>query len=271
MYLKADASQLEWRTKVFLSQDEIGIRELQNNEDLHSDNQRFFQLPSRIIAKIFLYRMIFADAFGPREYEGPAFAYARDPDFSPTSSSVKYWTGVVSRFFEKYEGVHKHSIDLISKATQGPIVSPSGREYRFQPYTKKNGEIDWPRTDILNYPVQGLAADFMIVARGIVHQRIKPLQDNYGHDRILLVNTVHDDIELDVDNDPEIIYNISRVLEQAFQDVPEVFEKWFHQKVNVPLAGEVKFGTSLLEDNMVKFNPKTFEKDFKEYYERTQK
>ena len=55
MLLKADAQQLEWRTKVFLSQDPVALREIQNNEDLHSDNQKFFQLPNRTIAKNFLY------------------------------------------------------------------------------------------------------------------------------------------------------------------------------------------------------------------------
>ena len=85
LLLKCDASQLEWRVKVFLAQDKVAMQEIEENLDLHTDNQKVFGLPSRLIAKIFIYRMIFADAFGPNGYDGPAYAYANDNEFSQTS------------------------------------------------------------------------------------------------------------------------------------------------------------------------------------------
>lgn len=275
MLLKADAAQLEWRVKVFMSQDRVGMEEIANGLDLHTDNVKVFGLPSRLIAKIFIYRMIFADAFGDQGYDGPAYAYSKDADFMGTSSSKKFWKNVVERFFEKYEGVHEHSINLIKTATEtGRIVNPSGRYYTFEPYQKWNGQWDWPRTDILNHPIQGLSADFMSLARRDIFNSIPLL--GYA-DLALLINTVHDDVEMDVDNDPEIVYNCSINMIKAFRNIPQLFEREYGTKVNVPMDAEVKFGFTLYETpsgetpsptDLIKFNPKTFEQDWKKYITR---
>lgn len=246
-----------------MAQDEVAIREIVSGEDLHTDNQKFFGLPSRLISKIYIYRQIFADSFGDQGFRGPAYAYANDPDFMPTSRSVKYWERVTERFFDKYKGVYQHSIDLITEAVEtGRILNPSGRYYPFEPYTKWNGESDWPRTNILNYPVQGLSADLMQLARRSAVSRLASL--DYG-DRAYFINTVHDDVEMDVDNDPELVYNICIELQKAFQDMPALFEKDYGVHFNVPMDGECKFGISLLESQMVKFKPDTFPDDWNAY------
>ena len=256
MLLKADAKQLEWVTKVFLSQDPVALRELHSNEDLHSANQQAFKLPSRVIAKNFLYRMIFSDAFSDRGFGGPAYAYANDPDFSHVSSSVRFWEGVVERFFDKYGNMHIHGITSIAGVVEtGIIINPSGRFYRFKPYQRANGDWDWPRTNILNYPVQGLAADFMTLARRIAWKKIKGLNFN----NVLFISTVHDDIEMDLTNDPELCYNICIELENCFTQIPAEFEKQYGTKVNIPLSGEVKLGWTLFEEDMVKFNKEDFD------------
>lgn len=260
MLIKADAAQLEWRTKAYLAQCPVALQEIDElswrpkEEDLHSQNKEAFKLPSRTIAKNFLYRMIFADAFGPRGFGGPAYAYANDADFRHVSTSVRFWEGVVQRFFDKYPSIYTHGVDSIRLAiTAGQLISPSGRFYRFGPYTKANGEQDWPRTKILNSPVQGLAADFMTVARANVWAEIPPAP------YILYMSTVHDDIELDVDNDKELVYTICMALEKAFSDIPLQFQNRFNVEVNVPLAGEVKIGWTLYEKDMITFNKKDFD------------
>lgn len=260
MLVKADASQLEWRTKAYLAQCPIAIREIEElewrpkEEDLHSQNKEAFKLPNRTIAKNFLYRMIFADAFSSRGFGGPAYAYANDADFRHVSTSVRFWEGVVTRFFDKYPAIYNHGVDSIRLAVEnGELVNPSGRIYKFRPYTKKNGEQDWPRTKMLNSPVQGLAADFMTIARKIAWETIPPSE------QILYQSTVHDDIELDVDNDPDLVYTICIGLEKAFTGIPQEFRKQFNAEVNVPLAGEVKIGWTLYEKDMTTFNRKDFD------------
>lgn len=264
MLLKADASQLEWRVKVYLSQDPVGMQEINEGYPIHDDNQKVFGLPTRTIAKIFLYRIIFADSFGEQGFKGPAFAYANDSDFRGTSTSAKFWESVIAKFFDKYKSVYNHSVGLIREAIEtGRIVSPSGRIYLYHPILKWNGDADWPRSQILNHIVQGLSADFIMIARRLLWKRLHqpPFLEDFGK-KILLINTVHDDIELDVDNIPELVYNNCLLLRSCFQDIPKYFEKNFGHKVNVPMDAEAKFGFSLFEPEMVKFNKETFKEDY---------
>lgn len=267
MLIKADASQLEWRVKVFLSQDPIGMQEINEGYPIHDDNQKVFVLPTRTIAKIFLYRIIFADSFGDRGMAGPAFAYANDSDFRGTSTSAKYWEKVIERFYEKYKGVCLHSVGLIREAIEtGYVQSPSGRFYNYH-LEEKYGRKDWPRTQILNHIVQGLSADFVMIARLLFWKRLKAM--NYGN-KVLPVNTVHDSIELDAVNDPVLCLEVGQMLRKCFTDIPRYFEKNYGTPVNVPQDAEVKFGMTLYEPDMVKMNPETFQEDWRKLLTRYQ-
>ena len=84
MLIKIDAQQLEWRTAVWLSNDTTGIKEINSGEDAHSANEVAFGLPSRLIAKRYLFRTIF---------RGSGYAFSMDPDFSPVSDSPDFWDG----------------------------------------------------------------------------------------------------------------------------------------------------------------------------------
>lgn len=245
MLLKADAAQLEYRVKVFLAQDKIAMAEILKNEDIHTNNQKDFGLPSRLVAKVFIYRMIFADAFGPQGYEGPAYAYANDPEFESAGLSKKKWVGVIERFFEKYQGIKEHSVNLIRTVAEGgSIISPSGREYTYTQVYKR-GQLVWSNTEILNHIVQGLAADFVMMARKYIWRYIPKTP------QICLINTVHDDIEVDCDNNYNLITATGELLEFSFKEIPETFRKTFGSEVNVPMSGECKVGWSLHEDAMI--------------------
>ena len=153
--------------------------------DQHSDNQRRIGLPSRLIAKIFLFRLIFG---------GTAFAYASDSDFADVGWDARKWQGAIDAFYEKYRGLEKWHGDLVRTViADKQLVMPTGRIYTFQPYEKR-GELVWPRTQILNYPVQGLGADWMSIARVI----FKRLLRESPVDGLLLNSTVHDSIMCDV-------------------------------------------------------------------------
>jgi hypothetical protein len=236
---------LEWRVKAYLSQDEVAKEEITRGVDTHSVNQTAFNLPSRLIAKIYVFRQIFADAYSEMGFRRPAYAYAKDPDFQPTSSSIKFWTEVTEKFYNKYKGMYQHGLNLIDEvARTGQIVNPTGRIYTFSKVQKWNGDWDLPRTQILNYPVQGLAADLMCLARVVLRKRIRR---EFGKETILLINTVHDDIELDLPNDSDLCYNISIECENVMSDLPRLFEEYFGVPFDVPLAGEVSYGYNLKE------------------------
>lgn len=194
---------------------------------MHSDNQRRIGLPSRLIAKIFLFRLIFG---------GTAFAYASDPDFAEVAWNSRKWQLAIDAFYEKYGGLEKWHSLLMSTVIASPthsLVMPTGRIYTYEPYLKR-GELTWPRTTILNYPVQGLGADLMTIARVLLGLAIQ------NPEEVLLLSTIHDSILIDcrkkhVDKVVEMLYNIWSI-------IPEEFERQFGVKFNIPMRCEVKIG-----------------------------
>jgi DNA polymerase I-like protein with 3'-5' exonuclease and polymerase domains len=224
MKISCDASGLEWNVAAFLSQDEVAIQEIIDEFDIHSDNQRRFGLPIRRIAKIFLFRLI---------YGGSAWSFALDPDFNFVSRDPAFWQGIIDATYSKYRGLKKwHDEIVLGVMRDRKWESPTGRIYEFEPVLKR-GRMDWPRTTILNYPVQGLAADIMMLIRISFARRFKA-----AGFRSKLVNTIHDSIE--VDALPEEWYNISRVMKETFRDLPANFERMFGVPYNIPLRCEIK-------------------------------
>ena len=251
MLISVDAKALEWRVKVFLSQDKVALAEILAGTDIHSESHKIFNLPDRTTAKNCNFRMIFADSYSDRGFSGPAYAYANDPKFTHVSTSQAFWTKVVEKFFTKYDGMYRHGWDLINKVYKdGEITNPTGRTYKFYHVINKRGEPELPRTLILNYPVQGLAAELMALARVVLRKRL--VTRGYDLDStVLLMNTVHDDIELDLMNDSKLIHDVCVLLEDVFSDLPKLFEQYFKVSFNVPLNGEVSYGHTL--GNMVGF------------------
>jgi DNA polymerase I-like protein with 3'-5' exonuclease and polymerase domains len=245
---KADASALEWRVKADLANDSVAIEEINNKIDQHTANQKQFGLPSRLIAKIFVYRMIFADAFGPKGVEGPAYAYSMDPDFSRVSSSRKYWCGVIEKFFTKYVGMYLHSVDCVRNGTRdGRIEIPTGRHYEFEPFMRR-GQMEWPRTKLLNYPVQGFGADIM---REIRLDFWRLMNSEKELSVFLPICTVHDDIEGDSPDDPIIIRKAGQYMDEAFFNVTGRLKEFYDYDLKVPMECEIKVGKTLQESTMI--------------------
>jgi len=225
MLIQADAAALEIRVAAFLSQDETLIKEIVEELDIHTDNQNRFGLPSRLIAKIFVFRLL---------YGGSAYSYANDPEFMEISKSEKYWQEIIDAYYDKYKGIKKWHIKLVREAVEtGKVISPTGREYRFQQY---NG--NYKDTQIKNYIVQGTGADIMALARVSFFNRLKKL--NYSE--CLLVNTVHDSIVLDFNEKTCDNKLIAQTLHEVFDDIPKNFEKLFLTPFNVPMTCEVLMG-----------------------------
>jgi len=116
---------------------------------------------------------------------------------------------------------------------------PTGRVYSFPREDVANRLWFW-RPKILNYPVQGLGADLVAIGRVTAWKRL--------HKQNLPVfwqSTVHDSIDLDVDNDLETCYNICTIVKKAIQDVPLNFERLFNVPFDLPLNSEISIGPNL--------------------------
>ena len=226
MILQADAKQLEWVGAAYLSQDQTAIEEIWNEVDQHTDNQNRFGLPSRLIAKTFVFRLI---------YGGSAYSYANDPNFKDIGGEG-FWQDVIDQFYRKYVGLQQWHTRLFDQAKrERKIVMPTGRVYNYEPEIRR-GQAVWPRTKILNYPVQGLGADLMSIARVSLRNRLK---DKKG---VLLVNTVHDSIILDFDSNIWDNNSIVSLVDKCFNDVPANFKKLFGKDFNLPMRVECEVG-----------------------------
>ena len=186
MLIQCDAAQLEWRTILQLSQDEVGIQEVLAKADAHSLNQVAFNLPSRLIAKIYLFRTIF---------RGSGWSFANDPDFMHVSSDPKFWDKVNEKFFAKYHGIaacHERWKDDVLR--QGRIDGPLGRSWSISLRRhEKTGELKIPWTLLSNYPVQGTGADVMMIARISADKRLKKYKIPFKWR-----STVHDSFKVNI-------------------------------------------------------------------------
>jgi len=140
MLIQADAAALEIRIAAFLSQDETLIDEIINGKDLHTDNQQRFGLPSRLIAKVLNFRIL---------YGGNEYSFANDPEFTAVSSSEKYWKEVIESYYSKYKGIKQwHSKIIREVVNTGQLVMPTGRVYKFE-----KTDRGYKDTQIKNYGV----------------------------------------------------------------------------------------------------------------------
>lgn len=232
MLIQCDAAQLEWRVCLELCRDETGIAEVFAGADTHALNQIAFNLPTRLIAKTYLFRTIFN--------HGKGYSFTVDPNFMHVSTSVKYWDDVGEKFYNKYSGLeelYKKNMALV--ASGKPLEGPLGR---FWPLTLEqgwNGELKIPETKVVNYPVQGTAADVMSIARVSFYNRLKKL----GLRDVLLVSSVHDSIVVDA---PETFLEpVAKVFHEVFADLQTNIKRVFGYDWLVPLACEVKAGSNL--------------------------
>ena len=142
----------------------MGIQEILEGEDTHAKNQKAFELPSRLIAKIFLFRTIF---------RGSGWSFANDPDFMHVSTSPAFWDEMNDKFYKKYYNLDKQHHRWKDAVLSGkPIEGPLGRSWSINVVRDYKGELKIPWTTLSNYPVQGTGADVMMLARLSAHRRI---------------------------------------------------------------------------------------------------
>ena len=233
MIIQADAKSLEWIVGSYLSKDKVAYQEIFDGIDMHSSNQKAFGLPSRLIAKIFVFRLM---------YGGSAYSYANDPDFTNVSTSERYWQNVIDKFYSKYKGLAAWHTSIIQEVTlTGKLVMPTGREYQYERDWKGN----WPQTTIKNYPVQGFGADLMAIARVSFNKRFVDKKIDGKQ-----INTVHDSIVVDcADHEVE---RVTHLFHDVFNDLPANFERLFGVPFDLPLRCEVSAGKNMKELEEVK-------------------
>lgn len=236
MIIQCDAKGLEIYCGAYLSQDKILMGELIAGLDIHGINQKVLGLPEgdfgRLIAKVFIFRLM---------YGGSAYSYSKDPDFMQVSTSEKFWQLKIDEFYHKYKEFAQWHVRIVREATKnGYLRMPTGRQYDYELVRNFRGELEAPQTTIKNYPVQGLGADVMAVARVSCSRRWKR-----GNINGVLVNTVHDSIVGDIAESEVGV--VSALFHGVFADLPTNFRRVFGVEFNLPLRCEVKYGPNSLD------------------------
>jgi DNA polymerase I-like protein with 3'-5' exonuclease and polymerase domains len=111
---------------------------------------------------------------------------------------------------------------------------PWGREYVFL-RTERNGEKKWPKTQIYNYPVQGLGAELMAIVRVSLAKRLAA-----ANIKLEIIATVHDSVLIDAPE--ENLAPISAIVYNVFRDVPKNFERLFGIPFDMELNVEIHAG-----------------------------
>jgi DNA polymerase I-like protein with 3'-5' exonuclease and polymerase domains len=231
MLIDSDVKALEVCCAAFLSEDKVLTKELLDGIDIHSVNQRAFNLPDRLIAKKLVFRIL---------YGGTEFSFVKDPEFFHVSNKIQYWYKAINNFYEKYNGLYNWHNKLVSNVIlTGLYRSPTGREYRFVPYQTNKGEWKWPRTNILNYPVQGFGADLMAIFRVSLWNRIKKQQL-----KVHPIATVHDSVLLDAPKTS--VDQIVTLITEVARDIPGNFLRLFGVQYTLPFEVEIKVGNDYL-------------------------
>lgn len=225
--VNVDVKALECCVAAYLANDPVMKQEIIEGQDMHTNNQVALGLPNRLVAKVFIFRTL---------YGGTEYSFARDPDFTEVSTNVDFWRMVIERFYNKYQGIrtwHDKIQQTVLRTKR--LVMPTGRTYTFEPYKNQYGKVQWPITNIKNYPVQGLGADLVMIMRISLYNRMK-------HARLdsRMIATVHDSILLDCPrNEVEPVVSMCH---EVARDVPLNFQKLFGAEYDLPFTVEAEVG-----------------------------
>lgn len=147
------------------------------------------------------------------------------------------------------------------QACRGYILSITGKRYIFTEddipsYMQKrwkDGKLTIQRvgftpTKIKNYPVQGLAGEFLYMAIGKLTRAL--LADKEMREKCILMNTVHDSIIFDVHKSvlTESLVLIKKIMTNVHKDMGEV---WTDFTFDLPIGVEFEFGPTWLDTEKV--------------------
>jgi len=235
MIFNFDVKGLEVVCVAYLSKDPVLCKELDDGVDIHGVNQEVFGLPTRHIAKILIFRIIYGGSI-----------FHTDPDFVDVSSSKQYWDKVISKFYEKYKGIKAWHDKIVQEAgATGKLTSPTGREFSFEYKPGFNGDLKLPVTQIKNHPVQALGADIMSVLRVSAFRRVAAQQIECK-----FINTVHDSNVLDVKH-KEDCFKLKEIFLESLGCFNDDFQKIFGIPFELKISGEFDIGENMFDTEVI--------------------
>lgn len=115
--------------------------------------------------------------------------------------------------------------------------SSTGRIFTFIQTDGFGGDPSFKPTEIKNYPIQGFAWDIVSIALGDIFDAIK--KEKTSED-ILLINTIHDSIILDVK--AEAVHTAAKIVKAKMEDVPNRLKQIYDVAFDLPLKVSISLG-----------------------------
>jgi len=134
--------------------------------------------------------------------------------------------------------------------------SPTGTRYVWReneslPFMKQKGIFtSFSPTERKNYPVQGFGGEVVQTMLGKVFRYF--LENDMFDGKVLLINTVHDCVLLDGENE-ELLTKVALEVQRILEDVPATFNAAFPDTLNivVPFPCETEIGKDLFTMSVV--------------------
>ena len=230
--LEADYGQLEFRVAVWMSDDAVGRKEIEDGFDVHAYTAKVLteagQTTSRQDAKARTFRPLYGGTKG-------------------SAAEVQY----NNSFMDKYQGISSWHKELQEEAiAKKYITTVTGRQFAFPNVQRlRNGATD--ATKIKNYPVQsGATADIVPLACVLFHRSLKRLNL-----KSKFINTVHDSIVVDVH--PDEIDVVCTTLYNDMMGVVRELKDKFDLTLDVPMEVELKIGDDWLDMDEISVDNQT--------------
>jgi DNA polymerase-1 len=256
--IEADFAQLEMVALAQLSRDGQLIDDINTGVDIHSElfESLFMRLPSKEERKKFKrasFALIYgagpakiAAAVGITLAEAKSFIRAwhfRYPD------TVAYWNDMVARAEANRQMGYGRDKETGTPLGSATLQMPTGRLLTFvESVAPWNGKVGFSPNELKNYPVQSFATGDIVPL--FIGKLVRALLSHPQRERMLLVNTVHDSVVLDVA--PDAVEECVKVLKNTFDNMPLYIQEVFGIELVVDLKAGISKGPNWAVQEEVK-------------------
>lgn len=177
---------------------------------------------------------------------------------------AKWWDAVDQAVRQSRRPLQKFVQHPLLRTTiqlgEGKYRTFDGKVYTFQEYPAPDFAVrkgiiqNFKPTELKNYPVQGLGAEWMKAAMWIAVRAFYHYRNFDG--KALLVSTVHD--ALYADSRKDVKRKVGVVIHASMLAASDLMEYWFNHTIPVPVPSETTWGPSMYEENKFE-DPESFD------------
>ena len=254
--MEADYAQLEIRVLALATRDVQLIHDIRYGLDLHrvfaakifNKDEADVSISERKIAKGFSFQLQYgAGAKSIAEHWNVDIAIVKRfiKEYYARYPQVQEWQNNNITYMKTesdYEGAMSKGTGVPTgvKSCRLPSIWPQKDWGDFSLIEEKgfNGHYNFPPTKIKNYPIQGGAADIMLLMLNHMRRKFLPRDDISPY--LMFLNTVHDSFVFGVDPSMDLL--MAENAKKFLESVPKVLEDTFGISSPVPFPVDVSIG-----------------------------